>query len=46
MFNYNLTSLISRSKHVLQVFAYAASHLLADVKPSCNAQPYAHSTLH
>ena len=38
LYNFNLTSLISHLQNAgCKLFAYAASHLLAHVKPSCNA---------
>ena len=47
LYNFNLTSLISHLQNAgCKLFAYAASHLLAHVKPSCNAQLCARGTLH
>ena len=38
LYNFNLTSLISHLQNAgRKLFAYAASHLLSHVKPSCNA---------
>ena len=38
LYNFNITSLISHLQNAgCKLFAYAASHLLAHVKPSCNA---------